>query len=73
MEKERLSFIEDKKCKHLKKSRIIEMLKTERNNLKDELNCYEQGPFAKKTIEVFDYQLNRSIFYNECNFRMNEN
>lgn len=53
MEKERLSFLEDKKCKYLKKSKIIEMLKMERNNLKDQLNTFEQGPFAKKTIEVF--------------------
>lgn len=54
MEKDRLSFLEDKKCKHLKRTKIIEMLKTERNNLKDQLNSYEQGPFAKKTTEVFD-------------------
>lgn len=53
MEKDRITFIEDKKCKHLKKTKIIEMLKTERNNLKDQLNSYEQGPFAKKTLEVF--------------------
>lgn len=53
MEKERLAFLEDKKCKHLKRTKIVEMLKTERNNLKDQLNSYEQGPFAKKTTEVF--------------------
>lgn len=55
MEKHRLTFIEDKKCKHLKKSKIIEMLKTERNNLKDQLASFEQGPFAKKTIAVFGF------------------
>lgn len=52
MEKDRITYLEDKKSKNLKKSKIIEMLKTERNNLKDQLNSYEQGPFAKKTTEV---------------------
>lgn len=52
MEKERIAFLEDKKSKHLKRNKIIETLKTERNNLKDQLNSYEQGPYAKKTNEV---------------------
>lgn len=52
MEKDRLTYLEDKKSKHSKRSKIIEMLKIERNNLKDQLNSFEQGPFAKKTIEV---------------------
>ncbi|KAJ6635259.1 Coiled-coil domain-containing protein 63 [Pseudolycoriella hygida] len=51
MEKERIAYIEDKKCRHLKRSKIIELLKMERNNLKELLNSYEQGPFAKRTAE----------------------
>ncbi|XP_037050010.1 coiled-coil domain-containing protein 63 isoform X2 [Bradysia coprophila] len=51
MEKDRVTYIEDKKCKQVKKSKIIEMLKMERINLRDQLNSYEQGPFAKKTTE----------------------
>lgn len=53
MEKDRVTYLEDKKSKHLKKNKIIEMLKTERNNLKDQLNSYEQGPYARKTTEVY--------------------
>lgn len=63
MEKDRVSFLEEKKCKHLKRSKIIEMLKTERSNLKEQLNSYEQGPFAKKTTEVFRFTKIRSIVF----------
>lgn len=74
MEKDRLSFVEDKKCKHLKKTKIIEMLKTERNNLKDQLNSYQEGPFAKKTTEVirFTYKRYGKLCGNQNNFRTNK-
>lgn len=52
MEKDRIVFTEDKKCKNIKKLKIIETLKTERNNLRDRVNAIQEGPHAKRTNEV---------------------
>ena len=65
MEKDRLVYMEEKKSKHLKKLKIIETLKSERNSLKDRLNVILEGPHAKQTKEVG----RQSIFFlNYCFF-----
>lgn len=52
MEKDRIAFVEEKKRKNLIKLKIIETLKAEQNTLRDRLNAIQDGPHAKRTLEV---------------------
>lgn len=55
MEKDRVAFVEEKKRKNLIKLKIIETLKAERNALRDRLNTIQDGPHAKRTLDVSPY------------------
>lgn len=52
MEKERSAFIEDKKCKSIQKLKMLQTLKTERDNLRQIINSFHGGQHAKRTSEV---------------------
>lgn len=52
MEKDRIEFMEEKRRKNLIKLKIIETLKVERNELRERVNAIQEGPHAKRTLEV---------------------
>lgn len=53
MEKDRISFTEEKKCRNARRLKMIETLRIERNSLRDRMVAIEEGPHAKRTKEVF--------------------
>lgn len=70
MEKDRIAFVEEKKRKNLIKLKIIETLKFERNALRDRLNAIQDGPHAKRTLEVSCPHLNMRICIMISNHRL---
>lgn len=55
MEKDRIAFIEDKKCKSIQKLKMLQTLKTERDNLRQIINSFQGGQHARQTSEVRHY------------------
>lgn len=68
MEKDRISFTEEKKCRNVRRLKIIETLKSERNTLRDLVVAIEEGPHAKRNKEVFFRAYSYSPFHIKFTF-----
>lgn len=52
MEKDRVLFLDEKRNAMMKRTRLLETLKKEQNDLQERLNIMQTGPHARKESKV---------------------